>query len=67
MNNRIVIAILASALTACASNPSTSSDHVAEASEGTSPQTKRVCETVRTNQTGQRIKRVCREVPVEGL
>ena len=62
MKKLIMSALVTSLLAACASNPSTSGDEVAEASDA---KTKRVCETVRTNQTGQRIRRVCRDVPVE--
>lgn len=66
MKNTIAIALLACALGACASNPSSGGNEVAEASDGSTIETKRVCERIRTNETGQRIKRVCRDVPVEG-
>lgn len=62
MKNVLVLALFAAFLGACASNPSSSGD-VADASSG--PKTKRVCETVRTRETGARLRRVCREVVVE--
>ena len=65
MNKLIVMTLLSTCLVACASNPSSGAD-VAQAEGGASgTQTKRVCETVRTNQTGQRLRRVCKEVVVK--
>lgn len=62
MKTSIASFLLGICLAACASNPPSGSSEVAEAES--SAKTKRVCETVRTNQTGQRLQRVCREVPV---
>lgn len=62
MKNVIASILLGACLAACASTQSSGSKDVAEADS--SAKTKRVCETVRTNQTGQRLRRVCREVPV---
>lgn len=62
MKNVIASILLGVSLAACASTQPSGSNEVAEADS--SAKTKRVCETVRTNQTGQRLQRVCREVPV---
>ena len=52
MKKVIFCALVSSLLAACASNPSSGSEEVADASGA---KTKRVCETVRTNNTGQRM------------
>lgn len=62
MKKIIAFALVSTMLGACASNPSSDSD-MADANSG--PKTKRVCETVRTNQTGARLRRVCRDVLVD--
>lgn len=62
MKNVLVVALLAACLGACASSPD-SGGEVADAGSG--PKTKRVCETVRTQDTGARLRRVCREVVVD--
>ncbi len=62
MKNVLVAALLAAFLGACASSPD-SGGEVADAGSG--PKTKRVCETVRTQDTGARLRRVCREVVVD--
>jgi len=62
MKNVIASILLGACLAACASTQPSGSKDVAEADS--SAKTERVCETVRTNQTGKRLQRVCREVPV---
>ena len=62
MKNVLALILFAALLGACASSPDSGGD-VADAGSG--PKTKKVCETVRTNQTGARLRRVCREVVVE--
>lgn len=62
MKHVLVVALLAAFLGACASTPDSGSK-VADAGSG--PETKRVCETVRTRETGARLRRVCREVVVD--
>jgi len=62
MKNVFASILLGACLAACASTSPTGSKEVADS--GSSAETKRVCETVRTNQTGKRLQRVCREVPV---
>lgn len=62
MKNVLVLIMFAALLGACASSPKSGST-VADAGSG--PKTKRVCDTVRSNQTGVRLQRVCREVVVE--
>jgi hypothetical protein len=66
MKNLIVTISLAVVVAACSSNQTKDANEVASNDAGSGPKTKRVCETVRTNQTGQRLQRVCRTVPVEG-
>jgi hypothetical protein len=61
MRNVIVSITLSVFLAACASTQP--SGDLADAGSG--PKTERVCETVRTNETGARLKRVCREVVVD--
>ena len=64
MKNLIAIILLAMLVAACSSNQTKEGDSVASAHDG-SPKTKRVCETVRTNETGARMKRVCKDVVVK--
>jgi ABC-type enterochelin transport system substrate-binding protein len=59
----ITTALFAALLAACSSNQQKGSDDLVDA--GSSPKTKKVCETVRTNQTGQRLRRVCKTVVVK--
>ncbi|HKJ17490.1 MAG TPA: hypothetical protein VJ984_09095 [Xanthomonadales bacterium] len=65
MKNLLVITILATLMAACSSSQTKDSDQAANEDGNSGPKTKRVCETVRTNQTGQRLKRVCKEVVVQ--
>jgi ABC-type enterochelin transport system substrate-binding protein len=65
MKNLIVTILLAVVVAACSSNQTKDANEVASNDAGSSPKTKRVCETVRTNQTGQHLKRVCKEVVVQ--
>lgn len=60
MKKALAFALLSLMLSACASSGTKDSD---TASNG--PKTKRVCETVKSNQTGQRLQRVCRDVVVK--
>lgn len=62
MRNVLVLLLFAAFLAACASGQK-SGDEVADAGSG--PRTEKVCETVRTNETGARLRRVCREVVVD--
>ena len=70
MKNQFKIAVstilMAFVVAACSSNQTKDSDELASNDGNEGPKTKRVCETVRTNQTGQRLRRVCKEVVVEG-
>lgn len=65
MNKTIVMTLLSACLAACASNPSSNADVAQAESSESGTKTKRVCETVRTNQTGQRLRRVCKQVVVK--
>lgn len=65
MKKIISTIFLAAVLSACSSSQTKDGDAVAGNDAESGPKTKRVCETVRTNQTGQRLQRVCREVVVE--
>lgn len=62
MKNVLVLLLFAVFLAACASSQE-SGNKVADAGSG--PRTEKVCETVRTNETGARLRRVCREVVVD--
>jgi len=63
MKHVITTALVTILLSACASNQSKDSNDLADAGSGA--KTKKVCETVRTNQTGQRLRRVCKTVVVD--
>ena len=63
MKRLLASALVATLLAACASNQSKDPSDLAEANSGA--KTKKVCETVRTNQTGQRLRRQCRTVVVD--
>ncbi len=65
MKRTIMVTIFAMLLAGCASSQTRDGEELASADENSGPKTKRVCETVRTNQTGQRLQRVCRDVVVE--
>lgn len=65
MKTTFVTALLSALLAACASNPTSGTDLANSDNGNSGPKTKRACETVRTNQTGQRLRRVCREIVVK--
>lgn len=68
MKNTVALALLATCLLACASNQPTGSTEVAEnttADAGSSPTTKRVCESEKSGGTGFRLKRRCRYEAVD--
>lgn len=64
MKLAITTAVLSACLAACASNPPSGTELAQTDSSDSGSKTKRVCETVRTNNTGQRLRRVCRDVLV---
>lgn len=62
MRNVLVLLLFPAFLAACASTQESGKE---VADTGSGPRTEQVCETVRTNQTGARLRRVCREVVVD--
>lgn len=60
MKKALAFALLSLLLSACASSGTKDTDTAANGAK-----TKRVCETVKTNQTGARLQRVCRDVVVK--